>query len=39
MKCTSCGAAKLVRDTHDLTYTYKGEQTTRPQVTGNFCSA
>ncbi len=39
MKCPSCGAAKLVRDTRDLAYTYKGESTTLPGVTGDFCPA
>ena len=39
MKCPSCGAAKLVHDTRDLAYTYKGESTVLPQVTGDFCPA
>lgn len=39
MKCPCCGAAELVQATHDLTYTYQGEQTTVPQVTGDFCKA
>ena len=39
MKCPSCGAANLVHDTRDLPYTYKGETTILPQVTGDFCSA
>ena len=39
MKCPSCGAAKLVHDTRDLPYTYKGESTVLPQVTGDFCPA
>ena len=39
MKCPTCGAANLVRDTRDITYTYKGEATTLPSVTGDFCSA
>ena len=39
MKCPACGAAKLVRDTRDLTHTYKGETTTIPGVTGQFCPA
>ena len=37
MKCPACGAAKLVRDTRDLSHTYKGETTTIPDVTGQFC--
>ena len=39
MKCPTCGAAKLVHDTRDLPYTYKGESTVLPQVTGDFCPA
>ena len=39
MKCPSCGAANPVRDTRDLPYTYKGETTKLPQVTGDFCPA
>lgn len=39
MKCPSCGAAKLVHDTRDLPYTYKGETTMLPAVTGDHCPA
>ena len=39
MKCPSCGTAKLVHDTRDMPYTYKGESTILPQVTGDFCLA
>ena len=39
MKCPNCGAAKLVRDTRDLPYVYKGESTVVPRVTGDFCPA
>lgn len=39
MKCPTCGAAELVRDTRDLPYTYKGESTVIPAVTGEFCPA
>ena len=39
MKCPVCGAAELVRDTRDLPYTYKGETTSIPDVTGDFCPA
>ena len=39
MKCPVCGAAELVHDTRDLPYTYKGEATVLPQVTGSFCPA
>ena len=39
MKCPNCGAAELVHDTRDLPYTYKGEVTTIPAVTADFCPA
>ncbi|MCK9389158.1 MAG: type II toxin-antitoxin system MqsA family antitoxin [Sulfuritalea sp.] len=39
MKCPNCGAARLVHDTRDLPYIYKGESTVLPQVTGDFCPA
>jgi len=39
MKCPSCAAAELVRDTRDVSYAYKGETTTIPAVTGEFCPA
>lgn len=39
MKCPACGAAKLVHDTRDLPYTYKGETTAIQSVTGDFCPA
>lgn len=37
MKCPTCAKAELVRDTRDVLYTYKGESTTLPAVTGDFC--
>ena len=39
MKCPSCGAAELIHDTRDMPYTYKGETTAIPAVTGDFCPA
>ena len=39
MKCPSCGAAKLIHDTRDVPYVYKGESTSIPDVTGDFCPA
>ena len=39
MQCLSCGAAELVSDTRDMPYTYKGESTTIPAVTGDYCPA
>jgi HTH-type transcriptional regulator / antitoxin MqsA len=37
MQCPNCEAAELIRDTRDIPYTYKGESTIIPQVTGDFC--
>lgn len=39
MKCPVCGATELIRDTRDMPYTYKGETTVIPAVTGEFCPA
>ena len=39
MKCPCCGAAELIHDTRDIRYVYKGEATTIPAVTGDFCPA
>ena len=39
MKCPSCATAKLVHDTRDMPYIYKGESTLIPEVTGDFCPA
>jgi len=36
MKCPICNEAELLPDTRDITYTYKGENTTIPGVTGEF---
>jgi HTH-type transcriptional regulator/antitoxin MqsA len=39
VKCPSCAVAELVHDTRDMPYTYKGESTIIPMVTGDFCPA
>jgi len=39
MKCPTCGAAELVRDTRNMPYTYKGEKTSIENVKGDFCPA
>ncbi len=39
MKCPCCGAAELIHDTRDMSYTYKGENTTILAVMGDFCPA
>ena len=39
MKCPICAKAKLVHDTRDVSYIYKGESTILPAVTGDFCPA
>jgi len=39
MKCLTCGDADMVHDTRDLEYTYKGETTVIPAITGDYCPA
>jgi HTH-type transcriptional regulator/antitoxin MqsA len=39
MKCLVCGAAELIHDTRDIVHTYKGESTTIPGVTAEYCPA
>ena len=39
MKCPSCGERKVVPDTRDISYTYKGESTAIAAVRGDFCPA
>ena len=39
MKCPNCGAAELAHDTRNMPYTYKGEKTSIPAVTGDYCPA
>ena len=39
MKCPVCGAAELIHDTRDQSYTYKGETTIIAAVIGDFCPA
>ena len=39
MNCPSCAAVELVHDIRDMPYTYKGESTTIPAVTGDYCPA
>jgi HTH-type transcriptional regulator/antitoxin MqsA len=39
MKCPLCAEADLVRNVRDITYTYKGESTIIPNVTGDLCPA
>lgn len=39
MKCPACGGAKLIHDTRDLSYTYKGESMVISSVIGDFCPA
>ncbi len=39
MKCPHCAAASVMPDTRDMPYTYKGESTTLPAVSGEFCPA
>ena len=37
MKCPECGGAELVHDTRDEPYVYKGQATTIPAVTADYC--
>lgn len=37
LKCPSCKAGRLVRETPDIPYTYKGETTIIRGVRGDFC--
>lgn len=37
MKCVSCGASKMVHEVRDVTYTYKGKNTTIADVGGLYC--
>ena len=39
MKCPICGKAKVVRSTRNIPYTYKGNSTILPSVTGDFCAS
>lgn len=39
MKCVSCGKAEMVKETRDVSYAYKGQTTTIPNVSGHFCTA
>jgi HTH-type transcriptional regulator/antitoxin MqsA len=39
MQCLACGAAKLVADSRDISYSYKGESTIIPDLKGDFCPA
>ena len=39
MKCPSCAAVELVHDIRDMPYAYKGESTTIPAVTEDYCPA
>lgn len=37
MKCSACGKAKMIRETRDVKYTYKGHTKTISNVSGEFC--
>ncbi|HWK54989.1 MAG TPA: type II toxin-antitoxin system MqsA family antitoxin [Hyphomicrobiales bacterium] len=39
MKCPACLSPKLVQRTRNLPYTYNGETTDIPKVSGQYCSA
>lgn len=37
MKCPACGGAELAHATRDVAYTYKAQETTISDVSGDFC--
>ncbi|MEX3956121.1 type II toxin-antitoxin system MqsA family antitoxin [Trinickia sp. EG282A] len=39
MKCPSCGAAGLIRDMRETSYSYNGESAAIPRLTGDLCPA
>ena len=39
MRCPICGKAELIRDTRDVPYVYKGEETSLPGIEGDYCPA
>ena len=39
MKYPVCGGAELLRDTRNITYSYKSKTTIYPSITGDFCPA
>jgi HTH-type transcriptional regulator / antitoxin MqsA len=39
MQCPSCENGTLVHDIRDMNYSYKGESTVIPSVTGRYCTA
>ena len=39
MNCPVCASADWVQDTRDLPYTYHGQSTVLPAVSGAFCPA
>lgn len=38
MKCLSCGAM-MIHESRDISYTYKGQHTTIPNLSGYYCSS
>lgn len=39
MKCVTCGKGMMVRESRDISYTYKTQTTTIPAVNGDYCSS
>jgi HTH-type transcriptional regulator / antitoxin MqsA len=39
VKCPVCSGAALIQDTRDIAYTFEGETTMLPDLTGQFCDA
>jgi YgiT-type zinc finger domain-containing protein len=39
MRCSMCGGGELVHDIRDIPFTYNGETTIIPQISGDYCPA
>lgn len=39
MRCPICGGSELAPDIQGMPYSYKGEMTVIPEVSGDYCSA
>ncbi|MDH2927790.1 MULTISPECIES: type II TA system antitoxin MqsA family protein [Lonepinella] len=38
MKCIECNTGEYIQDVRDMSYTYKGQKTVIPAVSGKYCS-
>ncbi|WP_386698300.1 type II TA system antitoxin MqsA family protein [Lonepinella sp. MS14436] len=37
MKCIECNTGEYIQDVRDMSYTYKGQKTVIPRVSGKYC--